>query len=84
LDGVTVGVLLGVSVGVKVGVMVGVGVKITSKQTGAESTRSNGLRVFPFSSYIFTNFTSGNCLTVSDNGCEILYVVPFGWHCPFK
>ena len=56
LEGVTVGVLLGVKVlveageGVKVGVMVGVGVKITSKQTGAESTRSNGLRVRPNSS----------------------------------
>ena len=62
LEGVIVGVLLGVKVavlegvmvgvllGVKVGVMVGVGVKITSKQTGAESTWSNGLRVRPNSS----------------------------------
>lgn len=46
---VFVGVLLGVkvSVFVKVEVMVGLGVKEASKQIGAESTLSNGLRVFP-------------------------------------
>lgn len=47
---VLVGVLLGVKVKVRdgIGVMVGLGVKEASKQMGAESTLSNGLRVFPF------------------------------------
>jgi len=56
LDGVMVGVLLGVNVGVVVcegvkdGVCVKVGVNNISKQTGAESVRSYGLRVSPSSS----------------------------------
>ena len=41
-DGVKVGVMVGVFV------IVGLGVKDGSKQIGAESTRSNGLRVLPY------------------------------------
>jgi hypothetical protein len=43
-EGVKVGVMVGVSV------TVGLGVKDGSKQIGAEFARSNGLRVFPYSS----------------------------------
>ena len=66
LDGVTVGVCDGVSV------KVGDGVKVISRQMGPESFRSNGSRVCPYSSKIFTYDTPENCFKVSVNGWVML------------
>ncbi len=65
-DGVKVCVMVGVSV------MVGLGVKNGLKQTGDESILNDGLRVSPYSSYIFTYWTFGNCLRVAVSGCTML------------
>ncbi len=95
-DGVTVGFLVGVDVAVLVAVdlnvAVIVGVRVVaalaatevSRQTGAESTFPYGARVLPRSSYIFTNFTDGNCLTVAINGRAMLYEVSSDLHLPFR
>jgi hypothetical protein len=69
-DGVEVAVIVGVSV------MVGLGVYDASRQTGAESIFPKGAKVSPNSSWIFTYFTYGNCLTVAVKGRAILYAVP--------
>jgi hypothetical protein len=78
LVGVCVAVLFtdGVNVGVDIRVIVALGKAEESRQLGVESTFPYGLRVLPCSSYIFTNFTDGNCLTVAINGRAMLYEVP--------
>ena len=69
-DGVKVSVTVGVSV------IVGLGVKNGLKQTGEESILKSGLRVLPYSSYIFTYRTLENCLSVAVSGWTMLYELP--------
>ena len=69
---VAVGVLDGVREGVRVnvgdGVIVNVGVPVTIAQRGAESDNPEGLLVLTYSSYSFTNLTSGICFSEALNG----------------
>ena len=72
----TVGEEVNVGRGVFVGVEVVVGVNVAIAQAGAESELPIESFVRPYSSYILTWATPGNCLRDSDKGPTRLYSPP--------